>query len=410
MLTGRGWAVAAVGVAALALARFFGAIEFYILGTTLLALVLLSSIHLKLIALEVSATRSIHPRRSHVGSTSYVEIQVHNSKKRRTPVLTLHDRVSGTRGAALTVDSIKPSSTAITAYRLPTQRRGLLTIGPLIARVTGPLGITETSRVICGEDKHIVFPRVDKIRPVDLAAGSDPMAGAIHPNTPGHGGEDFYALRRYVTGDDLRRVHWPSTARHDELMVRQDELPWQGRTTVFVDLRVKATTPSSLELIISAAASIVSANATRQDLVRLICTNGFDSGFAAGHAHVTSILEYLAQVRASDIDGLHRVIDRLTRTATGGALVAVVAEIPDEDLDQIVQLKEKFGSTTLVRFHHSGLGGSDETPPMATGKKGLGSDSTIRVTDSNTFAQAWNTSVPTAGQRRVRTEPMELRN
>ncbi len=70
-----------------------------------------------------------------------------------------------------------------------------------------------------------------------MTTGNDPLAGAEHPNALGRGGEDFYALRHYVVGDDLRRVHWPSTARHDELMVRQDELPWQGRATVLVDVR-----------------------------------------------------------------------------------------------------------------------------------------------------------------------------
>jgi len=53
----------------------------------------------------------------------------------------------------------------------------------------------------------------------------------------GRVGDDFYALRPYVVGDDMRKVHWPSTARRDELMVRQDELPWQGRVTIPQPLR-----------------------------------------------------------------------------------------------------------------------------------------------------------------------------
>ena len=75
------------------------------------------------------------------------------------------------------------------------------------------------------------------IRPLPQTHGRDPHAGAEHPNAVARSGEDFYALRPYVVGDDLRRVHWPSTARHDELMVRQDELPWQGRATVLLDVR-----------------------------------------------------------------------------------------------------------------------------------------------------------------------------
>ena len=69
----------------------------------------------------------------------------------------------------------------------------------------------------------------------------DPHAGADHPNVLGQGGEDFYTLREYVVGDDLRRVHWASTARRGELMVRQDEVPWQGRATVLLDARRDTT-------------------------------------------------------------------------------------------------------------------------------------------------------------------------
>src|SRR5947208_3367232 len=74
-----------------------------------------------------------------------------------------------------------------------------------------------------------VYPRVDAIAAVPQTLGHDPLAGADHPNAMGQVGEDFYALRPYQVGDDLRRVHWPSTARHGDLMIRQDEMPWQGR-------------------------------------------------------------------------------------------------------------------------------------------------------------------------------------
>ena len=49
------------------------------------------------------------------------------------------------------------------------------------------------------------------------------------------GGEDFFTLREYQQGDDLRRVHWPSSAKRDELMIRQLEMPWQSRALVVLD-------------------------------------------------------------------------------------------------------------------------------------------------------------------------------
>ena len=154
--------------------------------------------------------------------------------------------------------------------------------------------------------------------PVPHTSGDDPHAGADHPYALGRTGEDFYALRPYVVGDDLRRVHWPSTARHDELMVRQDELPWQGRATVLLDVRRSGHTADSLELAVSAAASVVTASWKRRDLVRLITTDGTDSGSPPGTPHVEAIMEFLATVAATSGGTLRGTIDALGAASHGG--------------------------------------------------------------------------------------------
>ena len=145
----------------------------------------------------------------------------------------------------------------IAAYRLPTDRRGLVQIGPLEVVVGDPFGLTSLATVAAPKVALTVYPHVDQIDPLPYTTGHDPLAGARQPNSLGRTGEDFYALRPYVVGDDLRRIHWPTSARHDELLVRQNELPWQGRTTVLLDVRKAAHAGDSLEVAVSAAASIV---------------------------------------------------------------------------------------------------------------------------------------------------------
>jgi hypothetical protein len=218
-----------------------------------------------------------------------------------------------------------------------------------------------------------------------MTTGNDPLAGAEHPNSLGRGGEDFYALRDYVVGDDLRRVHWPSTARHDELMVRQDELPWQGRATVLVDIRSSTNTAESLELVISAGASVIAAGSRRQDLVRLVTTDGADSGFAAGHAHVEAIMEHLASVEATNDAGFQRVLDRLVASAGGGALIVMVALPSPADLDRLARMRHRFGSLTIVQFDRSSWDPS--APPNGGGRQ---SNSVLRVTRDASFADTWN--------------------
>src|SRR5439155_1191309 len=135
------------------------------------------------------------------------------------------------------------------AYRLPTERRGVFALGPLEISRSDAFGLAATSTVAAPATQLTVYPHIDVIAPLPHTIGHDPYAGTDHPNALGNLGEDFYALRPYELGDDLRRVHWKSTARADELMIRQDEMPWQGRVTVLLDHRRRAHSAETLELV-----------------------------------------------------------------------------------------------------------------------------------------------------------------
>jgi uncharacterized protein (DUF58 family) len=366
--------------------RLLGAIELYVLGSVLAVLVAITAAGVSLTRIRIDVSRELHPPRVYAGTPSRVEVNVANQGTSRSPLLSLHDAVSRTRGARLLVGPLAPGESARAAYRLPTDRRGILTVGPLEVELTDPFGLAKVTLTASGASDLTVYPRVDEIEPLPLTSGNDPLAGAEHPNSLGRGGEDFYALRDYVVGDDLRRVHWPSTARHDQLMVRQDELPWQGRATILVDVRSSANTAESLELVISAAASLVASSARRQDLVRLVSTDGADSGFAAGHAHLEAIMEHLASVEATNEAAFQRVLDRLARGAPGGALVVVVALASVGELERLSRLRPRFGALTIVAFDRSSW---DRTAP-SNPHPGRG---VVSVTGEATFAETWNRTI-----------------
>jgi uncharacterized protein (DUF58 family) len=388
LLTRKGWLSLAAALAFFVAGRIIGRPELYVLGTTVGILVAGAALYVRMTPLSIDVARELHPPRVYAGSPSRIDLRVRNLGRLRSPVLNLRDGVSGTRGANLIVPPLAAGGVARAAYRLPTDRRGILTVGPLHVMLSDPFGLTELNMQASGVSELTVYPHIDEVAPVPQTTGNDPMAGAEHPNALGRNGEDFYALRQYVVGDDLRRVHWPSTARHDELMVRQDELPWQGRATVLLDVRWSTNTTESLELVISAAASIISANARRQDLVRLVSTDGGDSGFAAGHAHVESILEHLASVQATNDANYRRVIDRLARSSTGGALVVVVATMSQAELEQVMRLRNRFGSMRIVQFDPSSWGA---TGPLPTGTAAR--ENVIGVSTAMPFPTAWNRSV-----------------
>jgi uncharacterized protein (DUF58 family) len=385
MLTRQGWMVGLGGIALVVAGRLFGAYELFIFGTALVALLVITAVVVGLTRLDLEVARELHPPMVHAGSPSRVDLRVRNRGRRRTPVLRLRDEVSGTRGARLLLGPLAAGKSARAAYRLPTDDRGILTIGPLEVVLGDPFGLTEVALPGAGISELTVFPHIDTVAAVPHTTGDDPHGGADHPSTLGRSGEDFYALRHYVVGDDLRRVHWPATAHHDELMVRQDELPWQGRATVLVDVREATTTPESLELGISAAASIVTASWRREDLVRLVSTDGADSGFAVGHAQMEAIMEHLATVQAADEGAFRRVVDRLARSGIGGALVAVVSNMPPTELEALNRLRGRFGSLTVVRFEPSSWDGS-----AADGPDIVANGTVVRVTATQPFPLAWD--------------------
>ena len=390
MLTRRG-GMLLLGAALLAMGgRLLGIVELYMLAGAALALVAGAVAFVRLTRFELEASRELRPARVHAGGASRVELTVRNTGVRRSPVLAARDPFdNGRRWARFLVAPLAPGESARAAYRLPTDHRGIFDLGPLHVHLEDPFGLASMSREGAPPTRLTVYPRVDPIPPLPMTRGNDPHAGADHPTALASSGEDFYALREYEVGDDLRRVHWKATARLDELMIRQEEMPWQGRVTVLVDLRRAVHTPATLELAVSAAASVVSACWRHRSLVRLVATDGGDSGFAAGHAHVEAVLEHLAGAVAGREDSLGAILSSLRREGNGGALTVVTtAAAPDADLDRVARLRSRFGGVTVVLLERSLLDPSSAASPPPRPVPGI--RTVVRVGADRPFAAAWS--------------------
>jgi uncharacterized protein (DUF58 family) len=278
------------------------------------------------------------------------------------------------------------------AYRFSTARRGIVTVGPLQVELTDPFGMARLRLPAAGTSELVVYPAIEPLSALPLSTGNDPLAGAEHPSSLGRGGEDFYALRAYVVGDDLRRVHWPATARHDELMVRQDELPWQGRTTVVLDDRLGVHVAQTFERAVSAAASIVLASAHRRDLVRLVTASGIDSGFGAGHHHIESLLESLACIEPVRVPGLDAPAELLGPAGVGGTLVVLTGEPASDELAGFRDRVRPSGLEALLAFSPS---------PTAAPDGPHGAGSVVRVSPDTSLAEAWASVVTQRRSRRA---------
>ncbi|MGY6500228.1 MAG: DUF58 domain-containing protein [Acidimicrobiales bacterium] len=387
MLTRDGWLLAVIVAAMILLGRLLGVLELFVLGAAVGVLLIVVVVRTALVRLDVAVRRDVHPPRVHAGAPSRIELEVSNHGVRTTPVLRVTDAVSGTRGADLAIAPIQPGGRARAAYRLPTERRGIVAIGPLDLLVGDPFGLTVLRVRGAGRTELTVYPRIDQIAGLPETMGHDPEAAEESPSSLGQVGEEFFALRPYQIGDELRRVHWPSTARFDELQVRQTELPWQGRATVLLDLRAGAQTTESLDIGVSAAASILTAVRHTGDLFRLVSTDGTDSGFVPGNAAYGAVLEYLATVPVSSATGLGRILDSLSRTSHGGALVVISGLLDSHDRLRLDALRPRFTTVTIVDVDRSAW---DPSAPEPDPGAGPGRQRDITVTRSQPFAAGWN--------------------
>lgn len=352
-ITRTGIAVVVASAALLVGARSFGLVELFVMGVAVAALVIAAAAWVRFRSVDVAVQRIVRPRRVHAGDPSTVEVTIHN-RVRTSPILEVHDPVTGTRGADLLVAPQHPGASAKASYRLPTRRRGIVEIGPMTVTISDPFGLWRSTTAVSGRDDVTVLPAVHDINPMGRTIGPDPDSGT-HRGSIGQRGDDFAALRSYVVGDDLRRVHWPSSARtEDDLLVRTDDVPWHGRVVVVLDLRRHVHDEAVLEHAVSAAASVVRCHVRRGDHVRLLTSSGYDSGYDSGGTHFGAILERLATVEVGPQGGLHATIEAACHGGSG-ALVVVSGRPSVEDLAAVDRAAVAVPARRLVTFSGDGL-------------------------------------------------------
>jgi len=371
VLTVQGWIVALVAVALVAAGRLFGIVELYLLGAGAAGLVIGGAVTVWRTRLRLDIERSLHPQRVHAGSPSRVQLTITNRARRRSPLLTLHDPVGDGRSASVVVAPLRPGESVQASYRLPTEQRGIVPVGPLAVRVADPFGLAALATPAAPLVDLTIWPAVDDVAPLPHTTGDDPHGGSDHPNALASSGDDFFALRPYVVGDDLRHVHWKSTARRDELIVRDDEMPWQGRATIVLDTRASTHSARSFERAVSAAASIVVATGRRRFLLRLLTTGGHDSGTGSGSAHLERLLELLATVQLDETGSIEAAARALRRSASGVGAVAML--VGDVDPAAARRLGRGLGNTTTVVFRDGASAPTDS----------------LVVDDDHAFPEVW---------------------
>lgn len=394
MVTRSGWLVVAGSVAAVVAGRILALGELPILGAIGLATVVLAILSVRLRPATVRVERHLRPGRVPVGGRCRVDLEIGNAGHRATPVLELHDPVEGTVGASMALGPIDPGQRTAAGYRMPTEARGLVHAGPLVLVQRDPFGLAQRASIVADEVALVVLPAIDLLQSSLGGSGlDDPLAGAARSGLSVAGIENFASLRPYVVGDDLRRVHWASSARTGDLVVREDDPPWRGHLTVVLDAREHVLDAASFEIAVSAAASILYAVARRGDRCRLLVTDGTDSGLGSDRGTADVLLDRLAVVERHGGGALPDApIDGRTRT---GGLVLVTGAAASDEVVRFFAPRDRFGWARVVQVDPSAVGGAPG-PPLAVPPRVA---DLVRVEAGRPFAFGWAEADRLAGVR-----------
>ena len=383
MPTRSGLATFVTGVLSIVSGRLFGIFELYIVAASMIALVACALLWVLLNWRSIAVRREVSPSRLHVGSVSTVTLTLSNSRYMPTPVAQITDEVQGIRRADAHVPPLRRNRSTRASYGVPAKSRGLIDIGPMKTRVTDPFGLATVTRTSAPDTSLLALPRIDPIAPPPQPGGDIAMLPDRSPGRIGPSGDEFSALRNYEVGDDLRKVHWPSTARTGDLMVRTEHIPEHGRSIVLLDVRSIAADAATFELMVSAAASVLSACHKRGDIIRLVTTDGSEI-VADDDRSFDRMLDHLALLdQTSDADP-HLA---LRHAGVGSETAILVLGEGSEGLIAALQGGAQHGRLTLaVRFNHQGARSTAESGPLRSIRM-------IDVAPDDMFAERWARSI-----------------
>jgi uncharacterized protein (DUF58 family) len=359
--TARGWLVAATGVAMVAAGSMFGARPLEQLGVALLVLVAIAVGVVRLGRHDLGVARRVSPERARPGQPVTIEMVVANRGQGSAPLLLIEDRLPhGLSGRArYAVRGIEAAGEREASLAVTAARRGRYDIGPMEVAIVDPFSLAHVRRRVLDTTPLLVYPRIEPLALPRDAGDRRSLSLSTLRQPTGARGEDFYTLREYVEGDDLRKIHWPSTAKRSRYMIRQEETPWQTRATILLDDRAGAHEgfgeSSSFERAVEAAASLVDLYHRSGYGYRLLTAHQPGLPSSKRSEHWTRCLDLLATITAAPVrsphDSLAARLGELEGASTPEAsLVVVTGTLEAGDAVAITRCGRRFRDITVISF------------------------------------------------------------
>lgn len=299
-LTASGLVVAAGAVVGWIVARMLGAKAMYMMAYAAALFVAMAwVVGRKRLALR--ATRTGMPPRLREGQR--VELELTISAERRVTTVLIEDRLHERIGTPFQVPvaSIQPGEEHSFRYSLAPTQRGVFRVGPVTATWGDPFGCTVHSQVIAEQHDLIVHPATETAHDRVLTRMWEDPPVRPPVSKPWPVGFEFYGMRDYVPGDDLRRVVWSVVAKTGKMMVRESEQGITDRVVILLDTDVAHHSPGdpsdTFEAAVRVAASVGARHLGDGFSVTLLTNEGVRQRRLRGARSRLTYLDELARVQ-----------------------------------------------------------------------------------------------------------------
>lgn len=329
---------------------------------------------------RLTIERQIQPSRVSKGSLAIAYLDIHNTSRLSSPA-TLAVQDLGPVPVRTVLPKLVAGERTVKTVKLPTTRRGIFTVGPIEIRRSDPFGFVKHTQQLAEPEEIWVYPQVLGFHPLPTGL-TRPLEGPTSDTAP-QGNITFHRLREYVVGDDLRMIHWKSTARTGQLMVRHNIDTSQPYTVVLSDLRPEVHSAGSFELSLDAAASAVASASGGNAPVQLRTTSGASIG-GPNRRHIQPIFDFLTTVEPDDAGSLQAQLIDIRRSGGGTALVVVTGTLSDEDFSLVGGMGHLFQRVVVVAVGTAGVG---VHIPAATGV------AVVSGSDADSLVGSWNVAV-----------------
>lgn len=289
----------------------------------------------------------------------------------------------GLPGQAVTIG---PRGEKSWSVRVPLTRRGHFQVDPMALRTGDPLGLFESNAAVGGYSTVIVYPRVEALPGWRMPPAFIEGSHADKVRTP-HTTPSATSIREYVPGDAYNRIHWKTSARKGELVVKEFELEQTADVWIFLDLDAATHTgegdESTLEYGVRVAASIAARALVENRKVALTASGAHISPIPAdrGPRQYQKIMQALAAVMADGEQPLDDVlVENVARLRRGMTAVIITASLDARWVRSLTGLRNRNVETAIILLDASAFAayGRDAEEEQAGGNKDLPAQRTVR--------------------------------